>query len=422
MKIIHTSDWHLGARLHDQDRQAEHDAFAQWLLDLLRREAPDALVIAGDIFDTGAPSNRAQACYYSLLATICGEALCRMVVVIGGNHDSPSLLEAPAEALKHLRTRVIGAIDAADLERQVVVVNDADGRPGLVIGAVPYLREGDLRRDQAGDDDADRQAGLQDGFRRHYEAVATRARQRAREQAGRDLPLLLTGHLYLGGARLSDTTSERAPRVGNLAALPPGLLPAADYGALGHLHSPQALAGAPSWRYSGSPLPMSFGEAGQTKAVAVVEVGPEPGMAPVVRLETVPVFQRLEQVQGSPEAIAERLRELVNAGPAVWVEVQVTAAEGDLGPFWASLPGLVDGSAVRILAHQDCRRYGASSAARDEATVVSLDDLTPADVFRMRLDDDPTVSAEERQWLGALFDEVLKAAQETDPQRESSTP
>ena len=145
-------------------------------------------------------------------------------------------------------------------------------------------------------------------------------------------------------------------------------------------------------------------------------------MPPVVRLETVPVFQRLEQVQGSPEAIAERLRELVNAGTAVWVEVQVTAAEGDLGPFWASLPGLVDGSAVRILAHQDCRRYGAASAARDEATVVSLDDLTPADVFRMRLDDDPTVSAEERQWLGALFDEVLKAAQETDPQRESSTP
>ena len=422
MKIIHTSDWHLGARLHDQDRQAEHEAFARWLLELLRREAPDALVVAGDIFDTGAPSNRSQECYYSLLAAICGEALCRMVVVIGGNHDSPSLLDAPAAALEHLRTRVIGAIDAADLERQVVVVDGADGRPGLVIGAVPYLREGDLRRDQAGEDDADRQAGLRDGFRRHYEAVANLAQQRARERAGRDLPLLLTGHLYLGGATLSDSTSERAPRVGNLAALPPGLLPAADYGALGHLHSPQDLAGAPSWRYSGSPLPMSFGEAGQEKAVVVVEFGPTPGAPPRVRLERVPAFQRLEQVQGSPEAIAERLRELVTAGESAWVEVQVTAAEGDLGPFWASLPGLVEGSAVRILAHQDCRRYAATPGARDDAAVVSLDDLTPADVFGLRLDDDPTVSAEERQWLGELFAEILKAVAETDPQRERPAP
>ncbi len=422
MKIIHTSDWHLGARLHDQDRQTEHEAFAQWLLALLRREAPDALVIAGDIFDTGAPSNRSQECYYSLLATICGERLCRMVVVIGGNHDSPSLLEAPAAALEHLRTRVIGAIDAADLERQVVVVNGADGHPGLVIGAVPYLREGDLRRDQAGEDDAERQDGLRDGFRRHYEAVAALARQRAREQAGRDLPLLLTGHLYLGGATLSDSTSERAPRVGNLAAVPPGLLPAAEYGALGHLHSPQDLAGAPAWRYSGSPLPMSFGEAGQAKAVAVVEFATEPGTPAAVRLETVPVFQRLEQVTGSPEAIAERLRELVTAGASVWVELQVTAAEGDLGPFWASLPGLVEASAVRILAHQDCRRYAAAAGARDDDAVVSLDDLTPAEVFRLRLDDDPTVSTDERQWLGALFDEVLKAVEETDPQRERPAP
>ena len=87
MKIIHTSDWHLGGRLHDQDRYAEHDAFATWLKILLRREQPDALVVAGDIFDTCAPSNRAQATYFALLAAIYKEALCRAVVVVGGNHD-----------------------------------------------------------------------------------------------------------------------------------------------------------------------------------------------------------------------------------------------------------------------------------------------------------------------------------------------
>jgi len=147
MKIIHTADWHLGGRLHDQERYAEHEAFAGWLKDLLGRETPDALVIAGDLFDTCAPSNRAQADYFSLLAAIYKESLCRAVVVIGGNHDSPSLLDAPARALAQLNCWVVGEADPADPEREVVLVPDASGQPALAIAAVPYLREGDLRRE-----------------------------------------------------------------------------------------------------------------------------------------------------------------------------------------------------------------------------------------------------------------------------------
>jgi len=417
MKIIHTADWHLGGRLHDQERYAEHEAFAGWLKDLLGRETPDALVIAGDLFDTCAPSNRAQADYFSLLAAIYKESLCRAVVVIGGNHDSPSLLDAPARALAQLNCWVVGEADPADPEREVVLVPDASGQPALAIAAVPYLREGDLRRDEAGETDTDRTAKLHEGFRLHYQVAAQRARQKAHELAGRELPLLLTGHLYLTGATLSDAISERAQRIGNLGEMPMALLPEAQYVALGHLHTPHAVGGIPYCRYAGSPLPMSFGEAGQTKSVAVVEFGPRPSEPAAVRLEPVPVFQHLEQVRGSPADIAVRLRQLVAARANVWVEVQVTAGDGDLGPFWNSLPALVENSEVRVLAHQNCRPQASSAAARatDE---VGLEQLTPQEVFRLRLTDDPSVSDAERQWLPALLDQILKDVQEADPRRE----
>ena len=413
MKIIHTSDWHWGGRLHDQDRYAEHEAFAVWLRTLLRHEKPDALVVAGDIFDTCAPSNRAQEGYYSLLAGIYKDELCRAVVVIGGNHDSPSMLNAPAQALVHLKAWVIGEIDAGNPAGEVVLVPDATGKPGLVIAAVPYLREGDLRRDDAGDAEADRTAKLQEGFRAHYAHVAALAR----EAAGPGVPLVLTGHLNLSGATLSDVRSERALRIGNLGAMPAALLPPADYYAFGHLHTPQALGGHDCCRYSGSPLPMSFAEAGQAKSVAVVEFGPNAGDSVTVRLEEVPVFQRLEQVQGSPDGVSARLRELVAAKASVWVEVQVTTGDGDLGPLWNSLPGLVEGSAVQILAQQDCRPQARPDGARS-AEVIGLEQLTPLEVFRMRLADDGGLSDEERQWLPALFAEVLKSVQEADAQRE----
>lgn len=420
MKIVHTSDWHLGGRLHDQDRYAEHEAFGAWLLDLLRQEQPDALIVAGDIFDTCAPSNRAQEIYFGLLAALYKEDLCRAVIIAGGNHDSPSLLDAPAMVLSHLHIRVVGAIDPADPGRQVVLVPDRAGVPGLVVAAVPYLRDGDLRTAVPGETEPDRAARLGEGFRAHYEAIARRARAEARAQTGRDLPLVLTGHLYLTGATVSDERSERAMRVGNLGALPQDLLPAADYCALGHLHTPQAL-GAGACGYSGSPLPMSFAEAGQEKSVALVEFGPAAGDPVVTRRRAVPVFQPLEQVRGAPEGIRTRLLELARATgsepPGLWVEVQVTEGDDDLRAFWGELPRLVDGSAVRILACQNCRPQALAAAAR-EVEAVGLEHLAPQDVFAMRLADEPGLADEERAWLSARFAEVLNTVLEADPRRE----
>ena len=105
MKILHTSDWHLGKTLFGEKRYDEHEKFLTWLIGVLKDENIDLIIIAGDIFDTTTPSNRAQELYYSFLCNTKTTS-CRHVVIIGGNHDSPSFLSAPQELLKHLNRQI----------------------------------------------------------------------------------------------------------------------------------------------------------------------------------------------------------------------------------------------------------------------------------------------------------------------------
>ncbi|HNX34880.1 MAG TPA: exonuclease SbcCD subunit D C-terminal domain-containing protein [Kiritimatiellia bacterium] len=405
MKILHTSDWHLGGKLHEQDRSGEHERFLAWLAALLREERPDALVIAGDVFDTFAPSNRALELYYSFLGEIFKSSLCRAVVAVGGNHDSPSLLDSPEKVLIHLHAHVVGA--AAETPAQEVVwVPGADADSGLAIGAVPYLREGDLRCAAAGESEEERAARLQAGFRAHYAAVAEAARALSRAKAGRDVPLVLTGHCCLSTAKLSDDHSERARTIGGLDSFSAALLPPADYVALGHLHLPQAVGGNPACRYAGSPLPMSFAEAQSAKSVALVTFGAQAGEPVDVRTVPVPVFQKLEQVSGAPEAIAARLAELTRGGEPVWADVQVTEGEGELAAFWDSLSALVRDTPVKILTRRN-NRPGRSRAGRGDADTLRLDTLTPAEVFRMRLAEEALTDGE-RADFAALFNGLLR--------------
>jgi exonuclease SbcD len=405
MKLLHTSDWHLGARLYEQDRTAEHAAFLDWLRDLLRAERPDALVVTGDIFDTYAPSNAAQGLYYDFLGAVFKDALCRSVVVIGGNHDSPSLLNSPEKVLSHLNTTVVGSAPQT-LAAEAVFVPGENPGAGLLIAAVPYLRDGDLRAALPGESAADRTTRLREGFQTHYEQAAQAARVLGRERTGRaDLPLVLTGHCFITGAALSDDKSERArAAVGGVDGYSAALLPSADYIALGHLHVPQSVSGRETCRYAGSPLPMSFAESSQQKSVTLVDFAAP--AAPVVRLIPVPVFQKLEQLSGSPESILARLAELTQAREAVWTELRVTEGEGLLDAFWNDAAALVKDTPVKILARVNARpsrlRAGRAAEGTDR-----LDTLTPEAVFALRLNEEDLTEAERADYT-ALFAEVVR--------------
>lgn len=321
MRILHTSDWHLGRTLFGRKRHEEFAAFLDWLVALIEVEGVTALLVAGDVFDTTTPTHRAQELYYRFLCRVAASP-CRHVVVVAGNHDSPTFLEAPKALLRVLDVHVIGSA-AADPAEEVLVLRDPSGAPELIVCAVPYLRDRDIRQAEAGEDSADKERKLMEGIRDHYASVTALAEAR-RAELGADIPLVAMGHLFTAGGRTLEGDGVRELYVGSLAHVSPVIFPESlDYLALGHLHVPQRVGGAETRRYSGSPLPMGFGEARQEKSLCMVEWDKGNGGRPGSRVHIIPipVFQPLERIQGDWDLLAKRLKELVAARSPTWIEV-----------------------------------------------------------------------------------------------------
>ncbi|MFU8838023.1 MAG: exonuclease subunit SbcD, partial [Thiohalomonadaceae bacterium] len=198
MKIIHTSDWHIGRTLYGRKRYEEFDALLTWLAETIQQNDIDALLVAGDVFDTSAPSNRAQELYYRFLCRVAVSS-CRHVIVVAGNHDSPSFLNAPKELLKALDVHVVGSSTESPEDEVLVLRNEQDD-PELIVCAVPYLRDRDIRVAEAGESIEDKERKLIDGIRTHYAAVAALAEQK-REELGADIPIVGTGHLFTAGGQ-----------------------------------------------------------------------------------------------------------------------------------------------------------------------------------------------------------------------------
>jgi exonuclease SbcD len=275
LKILHTSDWHLGRRLYGRLRYEEFEAFLQWLENTISTQQVDILIVAGDIFDTMTPSNKAQALYYEFLGRV-SRSCCQHVVIVAGNHDSPTFLDAPSNVLKFLNVHVIGTA-CDDLEDEVLVLGDDDNNPHCIIAAVPYLRDRDVRSSSAGESADSKDANVIKGIRTHYDEVASIAKGQQAELIKihqRHIPIIATGHLFAAGGKTTDDDGVRDLYVGSLGKISADMFDEGfDYVALGHLHVPQRVGGRESIRYSGSPIAMGFGEAKQQKQVLLIQFG-----------------------------------------------------------------------------------------------------------------------------------------------------
>lgn len=407
MKILHTSDWHIGRTLYGRKRYEEFEAFLNWLAETMRHNEIDALLLAGDVFDTSAPSNRAQELYYRFLCRVAASS-CRHVVVVAGNHDSPSFLDAPKELLKALDVHVVGS--ASDPRDEVLVLHDAQGAPELIVCAVPYLRDRDIRISEAGESVEDKERKLIEGIRSHYATVAELAEQK-RRTLGAGLPVVAMGHLFTAGGQTADGDGVRELYVGSLARVTAEIFPESfDYVALGHLHVPQRVNGSETVRYSGSPLPMGFGEARQRKYLCLVEFL---GAAASVQLLDVPVFQRLERVEGDWNGISSRILELSLTGARCWLEV---AYEGDdvLGDLRERAEAALSGTQMEILRIKNNRIIDrVLGRIHEEET---LDDLNVDDVFERCLavhevpeEQRPELLQTYREALLSLYDDDTRA-------------
>lgn len=275
LTILHTSDWHLGRRLYGRMRYEEFEAFLSWLQETISAQKVDVLIVAGDIFDTMTPSNRAQALYYEFLGKV-SKLCCEHIVIVAGNHDSPTFLDAPSKVLKFLNVHVIGTA-CDDLNDEVLVLDAIDGTPHCIIAAVPYLRDRDVRGSHAGESADSKDTNVIKGIRAHYDEVASIAKARQEHLSNahqRHIPIIATGHLFAAGSKTTEDDGVRDLYVGSLGQISADMFDDGfDYVALGHLHVPQRVGGCEHIRYSGSPIAMGFGEAKQQKQVLLVEFG-----------------------------------------------------------------------------------------------------------------------------------------------------
>lgn len=378
MRVLHTSDWHIGRTLYGRKRYEEFEAFLTWLAKTIQQNEIDALLVAGDVFDTSTPSNRAQELYYRFLCRVAASS-CRHVIVVAGNHDSPSFLNAPKELLKALDVHVVGSSTESPEDEVLVLRNEHDA-PELIVCAVPYLRDRDIRVAEAGESVEDKERKLLDGIRTHYATVAALAEQK-REELGTDIPIVGTGHLFTAGGQTVDGDGVRELYVGSLAHVTAGIFPASfDYLALGHLHVPQKVNGSETIRYSGSPLPMGFGEAKQQKSVCQVAFNENGGHSTVasVQLVDVPVFQKLDRVNGDWGGISSRILELSATNFQGWLEVIYDGTEV-IGDLRERLEAAISGTQMEILRIKNNRIINrVLGQIHEEET---LDNLDVNDVF-----------------------------------------
>lgn len=403
MRILHTSDWHLGQHFMGKTRQAEHEAFMAWLIDQIGQHQVDAVIVAGDIFDTGTPPSYARELYNAFISQLHDTGA--TLVVLGGNHDSVATLSESRTILKKLGAHVVpGVMNVID--DQILVLPERDGRPGAVLCAIPFIRSRDVMVSQAGQTAEDKQRTLQDAIHQHYQDHYARALAK-RDELGMALPVIATGHLTTVGASASE--SVREIYVGSLEAFPTSAFPPADYIALGHIHRPQKVGGFEHIRYSGSPIPLSFDEARQSKEVLLVTLD-EQGLQDITPL-TIPRFQGMATVSGTLVELQMSLPTAATLGQAdqpVWVEVVVNSDDylSDLQP---RLQAMILDLPIEILRVR--RERSTANAVLQRTAQETLDELTPDDVFSLRLASE-TIEEGLRLALQSRYRQVVSELQE----------
>ena len=414
MKFLHTSDWHLGRTLYGRNRYDEFSAFLKWLAALIESERVDALLVAGDIFDSSVPSSRAQELYYRFLYTVASSKICHHLVIISGNHDSPSFLNAPKELLRVLHVHVVGSA-SDEPAGEVVELRDSRGALEAVVCAVPHLRDRDIRTVEAGESVEEKGRKLLEGIERHYREVC-QAGESLRQNEGGAVPMVAMGHLFTAGGTTVDGDGVRELYVGSLAHVSRSIFPATlDYLALGHLHVPQKVGGEEHLRYSGSPLPMGFGEARQQKEVVLVNFSE--GERSIIEL-AVPLFQSLERISGTVEAITSRIFCLKAQGSSAWLEIEYTGAELP-GNLRGLLEEAVKGSNLEIRRIKNNRM--ATLVLQQLSEHESLDELGAFDVFERCLNAGHVPDAQ-RPTLVQAYREIVLSLHDDDEPLSATTP
>jgi len=377
IKVLHTADWHLGKRFEQMDLHADHQYFLDWLIGTINDNQIDVLLVAGDIFDTGNPPNTALKQYYDFLWKV-KSTCCKQVVIIGGNHDSVATLNAPKDLLKHLNVHVVGGVPD-DINEEIIPVTNEGENTELVICAVPFLRDKDIRLSISGETYLERETRIKEGIAEHYRNLVPLIA----DYKNANIPIIAAGHLFAAGAKTSD--SEKDIHAGNLGQIGSADFPVEfNYIALGHLHRPQMVNKQGHIRYSGSPVALGFSEHDHAKLVLIVSF--DSGALIAVDEINVPAFRRCYRIKSDEASVIKDFAALKDDGlllPA-WVEIEVETnhylqgIEEQLYNIKSTKP-FIEAIVIRQTRIDKIRNINQHiSEAQD------LNDLSPARVFEMR--------------------------------------
>ncbi|ROO74544.1 exonuclease subunit SbcD [Vibrio crassostreae] len=377
MKILHTSDWHLGQNFYNKSRKNEHERFLQWLLEQVTEHDIDAIIVAGDIFDTSTPPSYAREMYNKFV--VDSNKIGCQLVLLGGNHDSVSVLKETQQLLKYMGADVIPNTNE-DHATQVVELKGKNGDVEALVCAIPFIRPRDVLTSQAGVTGVARQKQLGDAIKQHYQSVYDAAvEKRATFENSEHMPIIATGHLTAMGVQQSD--SVRDIYVGNLDGFAADGFPDADYIALGHIHRPQVVAKREYIRYCGSPIPLSFDELKSQKQVCVVEF--VEGVRTISQL-AVPTFQPLAEIKGDLSEIESQLNQYIGLDGelSVWLSIEVQAQDY-LSDLQERMRTLTEGLNVEVLQLRRARERRNQALGQESAETLS--ELSPMDVFSKRI-------------------------------------
>jgi exonuclease SbcD len=432
MRIIHTSDWHLGQHFYGKSRANEHQGFLTWLLAQVKSRSIDAVIVAGDIFDTGTPPSYAREMYFDFIVSM--HQLNCQLVILAGNHDSVAMLGESKKLLGHLSTKVVtcavkeGLTQAQDkltrseilTSEQVFYLQDQKGQKQAVLCAIPFIRPRDIMLSQTGQSATDKQQSLQKAITEHYQALYEQAQQlvdfaEQEDEGNNKLPIIATGHLTTVGVTLSE--SVRDIYIGTLEAFPASAFPNADYIALGHIHRSQKVAKTEHIRYCGSPIPLSFDEARQEKSVLMVEF--EQDKLSTVTPLIIPCFQPIVMVKTTLENIVDQVNDLVDStkdslreNQKIWLDIEIQSSDY-LQDLQIRINPLIESLPVEILLVR--RSQKSRLAMPNNQKKITLNELTLEDVFSARLEKENWQNEDEKarkKRISTLFKQTVEQVQQ----------
>jgi exonuclease SbcD len=413
-KLLHTSDWHLGQHFYGKSRANEHQQFLTWLLEQTKLHDIDAIIVAGDIFDTGTPPSYAREMYFDFIVQL-HQLSCELVIV-AGNHDSVAMLGESKQLLASLSTRVIPAV-TDNIDEQVFGLENSNDEVQAVFCAIPFIRPRDVMKSQAGQSANDKQTNLQQAISDHYQGLFEQAEKLAKNK----LPIIATGHLTTVG--VSTTESVRDIYIGTLEAFPAKAFPSADYIALGHIHRSQKVAKTEHIRYSGSPIALSFDESSQAKQVIMVEFEQQ-HLAQITEL-TVPCFQPMKVVKTTLDSLNQDINNALTAAKLMddkqklWLDVEIESADylSDLTARIETITAELPIEVLLVRRSKKSRQQMPSSQKK-----ITLNELSLQEVFETRLSQEDWSTEEElsrKKRLTVLFEQALNQTQEQEQEQQT---